>query len=124
MAPVLPCPRPALPPSLPLDLCATVIASHSGRFYSEEFDVVDLENGLIEEDDLVPTLQYLIVGKFERKEGDIVGPVKLLWLSVADLAASSLTDGAVDEHLQQWETALARRRAAAMTSAREERVEG
>ena len=60
----------------------------------------------------------------QRKEGDALWPVKLLWLSMADLAASSLSDRAVDEALQEWEATLTRRRVAAMTMARDEREEG
>ena len=94
-----------------------------GRFFSEEFDPVELENGLIEEAALVESLEYLLVGKFKRREGDACGPVQLRWLTAADLDESALADEQIDAALLQWEGDEARRRSEAMTRAREQRAE-
>ena len=80
--------------------------------------MVDLENGLVEEAALVGSLEYLLVGKFERRKGDMCGPVQLRWLMAADLDASTLTEAQVDAALLRWETDEARRRAECMVNVR------
>ena len=125
------CPPPAMPPALPpsclLPSCSHVTGLRRlrslGRFYSEDFDPVDLENGLVEEPALVESLEYLLVGKFERKEGDACGPIQMRWLAAADLDASSLSDAQIDAALLRWEADEERRRAAAMTRVRAARAE-
>merc|ERR1719183_3098340 len=67
-----------------------------------KFDDTDRENGLPDVD-FAETLEYLMLGKFERKENDSIGRVTMLWLSVADLVDSGLEDAAVDEALAAWE---------------------
>ena len=85
-----------------------------------QFDDTDRENGLAGVD-FTETFEYLVLGKFERKETDAIGRVAMLWLSVADLADSGLDDAAVDAALVAWETESARLRVEAMRAARAER---
>ena len=91
-----------------------------GRFCNPddpELDDVDKECG-VDEGRMVSSLEYLITGKFERRQGDTLGVVRMLYLSVEDFQASSLSDEAVDDALAQWEEDEARRRDDAVTSAR------
>ena len=83
-----------------------------------QFGDTDRENGL-EGVDFAETLEYLVLGKFERKETDAIGRVAMLWLSAADLAESGLDDDAVDA---AWEAEAARLRVEAMRAARAERA--
>ena len=45
---------------------------------------VQKENGP-SEDFVLSSLEYLVLGKYERKEGDVLGTVKMLWLTTAEL---------------------------------------
>ena len=85
-----------------------------------KLDDTDQENGLPDVD-FAETLEYLVLGKFERKENDSIGRVTMLWLSMADLVDSGLEDAAVDEALAAWEAESARVRTEAMRAAREAR---
>ena len=117
------CPPPPCPCASPrFSLCAILacllvgVAAH--RFCDpQKLDEVDQENGLTEEE-MTSSLEYLIRGKFRRREGDQVGRVAMLWLSIADLDASSLTEEAIDEALEAWEAEEARLRAEAARRAR------
>jgi len=80
-------------------------------------DDVDQENGLKEEQ-MIESLAYLVLGKFERREGDDLGRHAMLWLSLADLDDSALSEAAVDAAITAWETQEARLRAAARPRAR------
>ena len=86
-----------------------------------KFDDTDRENGLAGVD-FSETLEFLVLGKFERKQSDAIGRVAMLWLSAADLAESGLDDDAVDAALAAWEAEAARLRVEAMRAARAERA--
>ena len=79
-----------------------------------------VENGL-EEEEMLEMLEYLVVGKFERCEGDRLGAISTLWLSVADLDASALTDEAMDAAMAEWEAEEAHLRKESFRLARAER---
>ena len=81
------------------------------------FDDTDRENGLAGVN-FAETLEYLVLGKFERKESDAIGRVAMLWLSAADLADSGLDDARVDAALVAWEAESTRLRTQAMSDAR------
>ena len=85
-----------------------------------QFDDTDRENGLSGVD-FAETLEYLVLGKFERKEGDAIGRVAMMWLSVPDLIDSGLDDAALDTALDAWEADNARLRTEAVRAARAER---
>ena len=85
-----------------------------------QFDDTDRENGLAGVD-FAETLEYLVLGKFERKQSDAIGRITMLWLSTADLAESGLDDDAVDAALAAWEAEAARLRVEAVRAARAER---
>ena len=82
-----------------------------------QFDDTDRENGLTGVD-FAETLEYLVLGKFERKESDAIGRIAMLWLSASDLVDSGLADAAVDAALAAWEAEAARLRVEAMRAAR------
>ena len=47
-------------------------------------DAVDMENGCITEQEMCANLEYLVLGHFERKQGDTKGTHTMLWLAIAD----------------------------------------
>ena len=84
------------------------------------FDDCDRDNGFPGVE-FTKTLEYLALCKFERKETDSLGHIKMLWLTVADLVDSDLEDARVDAALAAWEAESARLRAEAVRAARAER---
>ena len=80
-------------------------------------DEVTAENGF-EDEQMIESVEYLVLGHFERRAGDRKGRDTMLWLSPADLQASPITEEAVDEKLDEWERESARRRAEARKRAR------
>ena len=71
------------------------------------------------EDFVLSSLEYLVLGKYERKEGDVLGTVKMLWLTTAELVIdSALSEEAADAALVKWEAEEARIRAEAVQRAR------
>ena len=57
---------------------------------------VQKENGP-SEDFVLSSLEYLILGKYEREDGDMIGTVKMLWLTTAELINdSALSEEAAD----------------------------
>ena len=62
--------------------------------------------------------EYLVLGHFERKEGDKKGRDALLWLTLDELQESPVTDAAVDAALDKWEEESARIRKEARIRAR------
>ena len=80
-------------------------------------DEVAAENGF-DDEEMIAGVEYLILGHFERREGDKKGRDTMLWLSPADLQASPITEEAVDAKLDEWERESARRRKEARRLAR------
>ena len=79
---------------------------------------VQKENGP-SEDVVLSSLEYLILGKYEREDGDLIGTVKMLWLTTAELINdSALSEEAADAALVKWEAEEARIRAEAVQRAR------
>ena len=74
--------------------------------------MVDQANGL-EEEEIVSGLEYLVLGHFKRNERDRKGVDKMAWLSMGDLMESALSEEAIDEALDAWETESAAMRAKA-----------
>ena len=72
-------------------------------------DEVTAENGF-DDEQMIESVEYLVLGHFERRAGDRKGRDTMLWLSPADLQASPITEEAVDEKLDEWERESARRR--------------
>ena len=69
---------------------------------------VQKENGP-SEDVVLSSLEYLILGKYEREDGDLIGTVKMLWLTTAELINdSALSEEAADAALVKWEAEEAR----------------
>ena len=79
------------------DLCA------GRRHYKlEEMDETDQENGL-EEEEMILSTEYLVLGHFERKSGDKKGRDAMVWLPLSVLEDSPVTDTAIDEKLDEFE---------------------
>ena len=75
------------------------------------------------EDMMLSSLEYLVLGRFERKDGDTLGRVAMLWLTTAELIIdSALTEEAADAALVKWEAEEARLRAEAVQRARAARA--
>jgi len=82
-------------------------------------DEVDAENGIgLEEEERIMSTEYLVLGHFERREGDKKGRNALLWLSLDDMQESQVTDAAVDAALDKWEEESAHIRKEARKEAR------
>ena len=43
-----------------------------------------MENGCITEQEMCANVEYLVLGHFERKQGDTKGTHTMLWLAIAD----------------------------------------
>ena len=95
------------------DLCA-------GRRHCklEEMDETDQENGL-EEDEMIESTEYLVLGHFERKANDKKGRDAMVWLSVPELEASPVAEAVVDAKLDEFELLSARVCEAARKKARQ-----
>ena len=79
---------------------------------------VEKENGP-SEDFMISSMEYLVLGRFERKDGDELGTVKMLWLTTAEfITESALSEEACDAALAKWEAEEARIRAEAVSRAR------
>ena len=78
-----------------------------------QLDAVEARNGL-SDDELVGTVEYLVLGHFEDDDRDVKGYDETRWLGVSDLDAA-LEPAAVDAALEAWElhSSLMRRRAVA-----------
>jgi hypothetical protein len=48
-------------------------------------------------------LEYLVLGHFERKEGDSKGTHTMLWLALVDFDNSAVSNEVVDAKLDGWE---------------------
>ena len=66
-------------------------------------DAVDVENGLITEEEMRSNVEYLVLGHFERKEGDTKGKHTMLWLALSDFDDSAVSNEVVDAKLDGWE---------------------
>jgi hypothetical protein len=84
----------------------------------DELDEVDAENGL-EDEEMISSIEYLVLGHFERRDGDKKGRDAMVWLSPTDFEESRVAAAAVDAKLDEWERESARRRKEARKRARE-----
>jgi len=72
-------------------------------------DNIAQENGLISEEEMVASVEYLVLGHFKREERDEYGVRTMAWLSPADFDSSStVSKQEVDAKLDEWETLSAR----------------
>ena len=71
-------------------------------------DAVDMENGCITEQEMCANVEYLVLGHFERKQGDTKGTHTMLWLALADFDHSAVSNDVVDAKLDAWEVQGAR----------------
>ena len=83
-------------------------------------DNIAQENGLISEEEMVASVEYLVLGHFKREERDEYGIRTMAWLSPADFDDSStVSKQEVDAKLDEWETLGARVRTEARRLQRE-----
>ena len=82
-------------------------------------DAVDMENGCITEQEMCANVEYLVLGHFERKQGDTKGTHTMLWLALADFDHSAVSNDVVDAKLDAWEVQGARIRKEARRLQRE-----
>ena len=83
-------------------------------------DNIAQENGLISEEEMVASVEYLVLGHFKREERDEYGVRTMAWLSPADFDGSStVSKQEVDAKLDEWETLGARVRKEARRLQRE-----
>jgi len=62
-----------------------------------------MENGRITEEEMRTNVEYMVLGHFERKEGDTKGTHTMLWLALAELDNSAVSNEEVDAKLDAWE---------------------
>jgi hypothetical protein len=106
-------------PAPALAHCQAARARLRGRCCKpDELDEVDAENGL-EDEEMISSIGYLVLGHFERRDGDKKGRDAMLWLALTDFEESRVADAAVDAKLDEWERESARRRKEARRRARE-----
>ena len=75
----------------------------------EQMDEVAQENGIgLSEAEFVRNLEFLVRGRFQRREDDQVGRIFLLWLTLADLYDSAASPETVDGELDKYEELSAR----------------
>eukprot|EP00964_Phaeocystis_antarctica_P042202 scaffold24172_cov81-Phaeocystis_antarctica.AAC.1 len=55
------------------------------------------------EEEMRSNVEYLVLGHFERKEGDTKGTHTMLWLALADFDDSAVSNEVVDTKLDGWE---------------------
>ena len=79
-------------------------------------DAVDVENGRITEEEMRTNVEYMVLGHFERKEGDTKGTHTMLWLALDN---SAVSNEEVDAKLDAWEVQGARIRKEARRLQRE-----
>ena len=83
-------------------------------------DNIAQENWLISEEEMVASVEYLVLGHFKREERDEYGVRNMAWLSPADFDSSStVSKQEVDAKLDEWETLSARVRKEARRLQRE-----
>ena len=80
---------------------------HSGADLDGK-DAVDMENERITEEEVRTNVEYMVLGHFERKEGDTKGTHTMLWLALADFNNSAVSKQEVDAKLDAWEVQGAR----------------
>ena len=80
---------------------------HSGADLDGK-DAVDMENGRITEEEMRTNVEYLVLGRFKRKEGDAKGTHIMLCLALADFDNSAVSNEEVDAKLDAWEVQGAR----------------
>ena len=62
-------------------------------------------NGRITEEEMRTNVEYMVLGHFERKEGDTKGTHTMLWLALDN---SAVSNEEVDAKLDAWEVQGAR----------------
>ena len=68
-----------------------------------------MENGLITEEEMVASVEYLVLGHFKREERDEHGTRTMAWLTPAAFDSSpTVSKQEVDEKLDEWEMLGAR----------------
>ena len=67
-----------------------------------------MENGRITEEEMRTNVEYMVLGHFERKEGDTKGTHTMLWLALADFDNSAVSNEEVEAKLDAWEVQGAR----------------
>jgi len=114
------CTRPA-PCRIPPDAKPSARAPLSPRLCKlDSKDNIAQENGLISEEEMVASVEYLVLGHFKREERDEYGIRTMAWLSPADFDDSStVSKQEVDAKLDEWETLGARVRTEARRLQRE-----
>ena len=73
------CHHPAAPPAR-AQHSSNIISARGPRCCKlDGKDAVDKENGLVTEEEMRENVEYLVLGHFERKEGDSKGTHTMLW---------------------------------------------
>ena len=110
-----------LPPAASLPMPTVSARSLSPRLCKlDSKDNIAQENGLISEEEMVASVEYLVLGHFKREERDEYGVRNMAWLSPADFDSSStVSKQEVDAKLDEWETLSARVRKEARRLQRE-----
>ena len=101
------CATPAALPARAPTMHSRVRMPHPGADLDGK-DAVDMENGRITEEEMRTNVEYLVLGRFKRKEGDAKGTHIMLCLALADFDNSAVSNEEVDAKLDAWEVQGAR----------------
>ena len=99
------CATPAALPARAPTMHSRVRMPHPGADLDGK-DAVDMENGRNTEEEMRTNVEYLVLGRFKRKEGDAKGTHIMLCLALADFDNSAVSKVEVDAKLDAWEARI------------------
>ena len=85
------CATPAALPARAPTMHSHVRMPHPGADLDGK-DAVDMENGRNTEEEMRTNVEYLVLGRFKRKEGDAKGTHIMLYLALADFDNSAVSN--------------------------------
>ena len=90
--------HPRRPPTRAPTMHSRVRMPHPGADLDGK-DAVDMENGRNTEEEMRTNVEYLVLGRFKRKEGDAKGTHIMLCLALADFDNSAVSN---EEAMLSW----------------------
>ena len=91
--------HPRRPPTRAPTMHSRVCMPHPGADLDGKGAVVIMENGRIREEEMRTNVEYLVLGRFTRKEGDAKGTHIMPCLALADFDNSAVSNEEADAKL-------------------------
>ena len=94
-----------MPPAAPFPMPTQILKHPLPRCCKlDRIDNIAQENGLVSEEEMVGSVEYLVLGHFKPGKRDEYGTGTMAWLTPADFDSSStVSKQEVDENLDEWE---------------------